>query len=156
MIGNQKRLIIIRDLKTSESKSSKERHNIGLLEELQLAIYARAWEIAHPGDLVVGVGISLFSHKTSHNLEISNVFPHINKLDIGIISRTTEDLYRFPNENNNPSSDQFRAWLTHRLSVSLGVANNAKLGKVHPTPSKKVCTYCSVKQICDVKMEDGF
>ena len=151
-----KRLIIIRDLKTSESKSSKERHNIGLLEELQLAIYARAWEIAHPGDLVVGVGISLFSHKTSHNLEISNVFPHINKLDIGIISRTTEDLYRFPNENNNPSSDQFRAWLTHRLSVSLGVANNAKLGKVHPTPSKKVCTYCSVKQICDVKMEDGF
>ena len=151
-----KRLIIIRDLKTSESKSSKQRHNVGLLEELQLAIYARAWEISHPGDLVVGVGISLFSHNTSHNLETSNVFPHINKLNIGIISRITEDLYRFPNEDNNPGSDQFRAWLTHRLSVSLGVANNATLGKVHPTPSKKVCTYCSVKQICDVKMEGDF
>lgn len=109
-----------------------------------------------PGDLVVGVGISLFSHNTSHNLETSNVFPHINKLNIGIISRITEDLYRFPNEDNNPGSDQFRAWLTHRLSVSLGVANNATLGKVHPTPSKKVCTYCSVKQICDVKMEGDF
>jgi hypothetical protein len=151
-----KRLIIIRDLKTSESKSSKDRHNIGLLEELQLAIYARAWEIAHPGDLVVGVGISLFSHNTTHNLEISNLFQHINHLDIGIISRITKDLYRFPNENNNPSSDQFRAWLTHRLSVTLGVANNATLGKVHPTPSKKVCSYCSVKQICDVKAEDDF
>ena len=151
-----RRLIIIRDLKTSESTLPKKRHNIGLLEELQLAIYARAWEIAHPGDLVVGVGISLFSHNTTHNLEISNSFQHINQLDIGVISRITEDLYRFPNENNNPSSDQFRAWLTHRLSVSLGVANNATLGKVHPTPSKKVCSYCPVKQICDVKMEDEF
>ena len=80
-----KRLIIIRDLKTSESKSSKQRHNVGLLEELQLAIYARAWEISHPGDLVVGVGISLFSHNTSHNLETSNSFPHINKLNICLL-----------------------------------------------------------------------
>ena len=151
-----RRLIIIRDLKTSESKSSKERHNMGLLEELQLAIYARAWEIAHPGDLVVGAGISLFSHNTTHNIEISKNFQHINQLDIGIPTIITEDLYRFPDENDKPGSDQFRAWLTHRLSVSLGVANNAALGKVHPTPSKNVCKYCSVKQICDVKMEDDY
>ena len=154
-----KRLVVIRDIKSvdgSKDNDDHKRHMKSIFQELQLALYARAWEISHPGDLVVGVGISLFSHNTSHNLETSNVFPHINKLNIGIISRITEDLYRFPNEDNNPDSDQFRAWLTHRLSVSLGVANNATLGKVHPTPSKKVCTYCSVKQICDVKMEGDF
>ena len=40
-----RRLIVIRDLKTTESKSAKDRHSMGLLEELQLAIYARAWEM---------------------------------------------------------------------------------------------------------------
>ena len=73
---------------------------MGLLEELQLAIYARAWEIAHPGDLVVGAGISLFSHNTTHNIEISKNFQHINQLDIGIPTIITEDLYRFPDEND--------------------------------------------------------
>ena len=44
-----KRLVIIRDIKTTETTDRKERHYKGLLEELQLALYARAWEIGNPG-----------------------------------------------------------------------------------------------------------
>jgi|TARA_B110000914_G_scaffold133909_1_gene117053 hypothetical protein len=155
-IWKPRRLIIIRDLKTSESKSAKERQAMGLLEELQLAIYARAWEIAHPGDLVVGAGISLFSHNTIHMLEMSSNQHIIPGLKIGEITDLNSNLFRFTNDPPSPNSDKFRAWLTQRLSVALGVANGAMMGKVHPTPSKDKCGYCSVREICDVRMEGTF
>ena len=129
---------------------------MGLLEELQLAIYARAWEIAHPGDLVVGAGISLFSHNTIHMLEMSSNQHIIPGLKIGEITDLNSNLFRFTNDPPSPNSDKFRAWLTQRLSVALGVANGAMMGKVHPTPSKDKCGYCSVREICDVRMEGTF
>ena len=151
-----RRLIVIRDLKTTESKSAKDRHSMGLLEELQLAIYARAWEMAHPGDLVVSAGISIFSHNTIHLVEMSPNEHIPLGLKIGERSNLTPDLFRFTDDPPSPNSDPFRAWLTQRLSVALGVANGAMLGKVHPTPSKDSCGFCSVRDICDVRMEDGF
>lgn len=152
-----RRLVAIRDLKTSESKAAKIRHFDGLLDELQLALYARAWEIAHPGDLVVAAGISLFSHYTEHMLEMSTQYStsHEN-LQIGTRTDITTSLHRFPDEAPSSHSDHFRAWLTQRLAVALRVAAGAAAGRVHPTPSSRVCGYCPVRNVCEVRTEAGF
>ena len=151
-----RRRVIIRDLKTSENKP-EDRNKKGLLEELQLAIYSRAWEVCHPGDLVVGAGISTIGHLTSHYLEASpSYFPEARSLSAGKISSITGQLHRFPDESNEPTSDPFRAWLAQRLSVSLGVSKGAQEGRVHPTPSKSSCRYCPVSSVCEVKVEDDY
>ena len=152
-----RRLVAIRDLKTSESRAAKRRHFDGLLDELQLALYARAWEVSHPGDLVVAAGISLFSHDTEHVLEVSSQYSATNEdIDIGTRTDITASLHRFADEPPSPSSDHFRAWLAQRLAVALRVAAGAAAGRVHPTPSAGVCGYCPVRNICDVRMEGGF
>ena len=152
-----RRLIAIRDLKTSIAKTSEERHETGLLDELQLAIYARAWEVCHPGDLVVGAGISLFGHDSEHALEVSQGFiGSTTNLEIGTKTEICSNLHRFPDEKEGSKSDPFRAWLAQRLSVALRTARSASLGRVHPTPSKSSCRYCPVSSICDVRMEDDF
>ena len=152
-----RRLVAIRDLKTSESKPAKKRHSEGLLDELQLALYARAWEIAHPGDLVVAAGISLFSHHTEHMLELSSQYSATHEdLQLGTRTDITTSLHRFPDEPPSPHSDHFRAWLTQRLTVALRVAAGAAAGRVHPTPSSGVCGYCPAKNVCEVRMEADF
>ena len=83
-----RRRVIIRDLKTSEL-SPEDRHKKGLLEELQLAIYARSWEECHPGDLVVGAGISTIGHLTSHFLETSS---RMLELIAGIVETGESDV----------------------------------------------------------------
>jgi len=150
-----RRLIAIRDLKTSESKTAEDRHSDGLLQELQLALYARAWEIAHPGDLVVAAGISLFSHETEHMAEVSTSYLS-DQTKIGTRTEITSPLFRFIDEEPSPDSDHFRAWLTHRLTVALQAARGAAEGRVHPTPSERVCSYCPVRDVCDVRMEGRF
>jgi len=149
-----KRLVAIRDLKTTIGKPPLERHKTGLLDELQLAIYSRAWEVNHPGDLVVGAGISLFGHNSGHCIEISEDF--VGTKEIGQATGYVRDLFRFPDEGADSKSDPFRAWLSHRLSVALKIAQSASQGKVNPTPSKASCRYCPVKSICDVRVEDDF
>ena len=152
-----RRLIAIRDLKTSEESSQRNRHYMGLLEELQLAIYARAWEEAHPGDLVVAAGISVIGHKSEHFLELSSLFDSPRSgINIGTQTTITSGLHRFMDEDEKADSDHFRAWLAQRLSVAMRVASDARLGKVHATPSPKVCAYCPVREICDVRMEGSF
>lgn len=151
-----RRRVIIRDLKTSEKKPS-DRNKEGLLNELQLAIYARSWELNHPGDLVVGAGISTIGHSTEHLVEPSGRYrSELENLAVGETTSLTSGLHRFPDESNNPKSDSFRAWMAQRLSVALGVAQGAVEGRVHPTPSKSVCRYCPVSSICVVKMEDDY
>ena len=152
-----RRLIAIRDLKTSEESSQRNRHYMGLLEELQLAIYARAWEEAHPGDLVVAAGISVIGHKSEHFLELSSLFDSPRSgINIGTQTTITSGLHRFMDEDEKADSDHFRAWLAQRLSVAMRVASDARFGKVHATPSPKVCAYCPVREICDVRMEGSF
>ena len=151
-----RRRVIIRDLKTSEKKPS-DRNKEGLLNELQLAIYSRAWEINHPGDLVVGAGISTIGHSTEHLVEPSgNHRSELESLSVGTTTSLTSRLHRFPDESTDPKSDPFRAWMAQRLSVALGVAHGAVEGRVHPTPSKSACRYCPVSSICAVKMEDDY
>jgi len=152
-----RRLVAIRDLKTSIGKTPGERHQTGLLDELQLAVYARAWEVCHPGDLVVGAGISLFGHESEHTLEVSEgYFGIMNELEVGTKTNICSSLHRFPDEQGDTNSDQFRAWLAQRLSVALRTAHFASLGRVHPTPSESSCRYCPVSSICDVRVEDDF
>lgn len=152
-----KRLVIIRDLKTTESKTGEERHEIGMLEEVQLALYSRAWEIAHPGDLVVAAGISSMGHFTDHIIEMSGHLPSGSlNLQFGERSELTSSRHRFPDEGPNPPSDPFRAWLAHRLSTALGVADGAARGIVNPTPSEVSCRFCPVKSLCPVSVEEAF
>ncbi len=152
-----KRIVAIRDLKTSETALPRNRHYKGLLEELQLAIYARAWEEAHPGDLVLAAGISVIGHKSEHLLEVSSQYSDSQKgINIGTRSTVTSASHRFADEDEETQSDHFRSWLAQRLSVALKVASNAKSGKVHPTPSPGVCGYCPVRETCNVRMEGTF
>ena len=147
-----RRLIIIRDIKTSEGEPLK-RHSLGLLEELQLALYARAWEVAHPGDLVVAAGISVIGHNTDHFLEVSYHLPtESSSLKFGDLShQQTRELHRFPDEEPGEESDSFRAWLAQRLSTALATAAGAANGRVHPTPSKDACKFCQVASVCAVR-----
>lgn len=151
-----RRLVIIRDLKTTEKTDINERHYKGVLEELQLALYARAWEVNHPGDLVIGVGISVLGHKTSHMVELSNNNFISNLSKIGESTNITHDRFRFLNEDDTPLSDPFRAWLASRISVALNVSDRTTKGYVNPIPEKNNCKYCNVKDICDVKLEGDF
>ena len=60
-----KRLVIIRDLKTSDGSKDTgkdDKHRQLIFAEMQLALYARAWELLHPGDRVIGVGTSVIGN----------------------------------------------------------------------------------------------
>ena len=150
-----RRIVAIRDLKTSSSRSPRKRHIRGLLEELQLALYSRAWEEAHPGDLVIAAGISIFGHKSEHFLEVSSDYSKLlDKLNWGNRTTITSNLHRFSDEAPHSPSNHFRAWMAQRLSVALKVASRSSEGMVHPTPSPIVCNYCPVSRTCNV-MERG-
>ena len=151
-----RRLVIIRDIKTSEKTDIKDRHYKGLLEELQLALYARSWEIANPGDLVIGAGISVLGHETSHLIEKSNNLLVSNLTNFGTETDITKSLFRFLDEGESPKSDPFRAWMASRISVALNTSDRANKGFINPIPEENNCNYCSVSNICDVKLEGDF
>ena len=152
---NAKRLVIIRDLKSVEKGKTGERHSKALLEEVQLALYARAWEITHPGDRVVGVGISEVGTKTNHFLECDPQYSeYISSLNIGTVTSISSVVYRRPGETSSPNSNPFRAWIRQRLQTSIKASRIAKAGTVTPTPNKG-CSYCSVKKICGLSYLGG-
>jgi len=146
------RLILIRDLKSIDgprSTSVGSRHRKALFDELQLALYSRAWEIAHPGDLVVGAGISEIGSSTNHSLEASmNFADHLEENGVGDITRFTHATHRLPNTDSNPSTDAFRDWMQERLTKAIEIAAGADAGRVHATPNNVVCTWCNVKEAC--------
>ena len=151
-------MIVIRDLKSTEAATPpKDRHKKGLFEELQLAIYARAWELSHPGDLVVGTGISVLGYESEHLVEISKWAPQwMYEGDAGTITRLVKDLYRFHDEDPQAESDPFRAWLTQRLIVASGVVTHASSGLINPTPDANVCSYCEARHVCDRRARGSF
>ncbi|MDP6866320.1 MAG: PD-(D/E)XK nuclease family protein [Candidatus Poseidoniaceae archaeon] len=146
-----KRFIIIRDLKTIEGpKPGKtgSRHAAGLFKEIQLALYARAWEIAHPGDRVVGVGISEVGDDTEHFVEIDPSFSFLESdFDIGTTTLFSKNHFRIPNEDTSPQSNSFRAWMSSRITAALRARDANELGWNHPTPGSH-CSYCSLASAC--------
>ncbi len=147
-----KRLILIRDIKSVDGPKSArigERHRKALFDELQLGLYARSWEIAHPGDLVIGVGISEVGSFTNHSLEISQSFVELlDENGVGDITTFTHETHRRPDEASGASGDAFRAWMRERLTTAFDVADAANSGRVHATPEEYVCTWCRVKEAC--------
>ena len=139
----------------SGSQKLEERHKKGFFEDLQLPIYARAWEIAHPGDLVVGVGISVMGYQTKHFIEKSDHFPFDKKDGFGEETTYAKNMFRFYDEDHQSESDPFRAWMTHRLVVVSGIIGHANSGYVNPMPSRE-CRYCEIRNMCDQKQIGGF
>ena len=84
-----KRLVVIRDLKTvagPNKDSAGLRHMRCLFEDLQLALYARAWELLHPNDRVVGVGATEVGEFTTHYVELDSDLASVaDDLEIGEI-----------------------------------------------------------------------
>ena len=146
------RLVVIRDIKSVDGPKknfAQKKHRIALFDELQLGLYSRAWEVAHPGDLVIGAGISEVGRHTQHTLELcSNYLDNISEYEVGGITKLTGKTHRFPDEDNEPTGSSFRAWMLERLTTAIDIAESANLGKVNPTPEKMVCTYCDVKAAC--------
>ena len=152
--GNEppaKRFIIIRDIKTIEGpKPGQEgtRHASGLFKEIQLAVYARAWEIAHPGDRVIGVGISEVGDNTEHFVEIDPSFQSLtSSLNIGTPTAYSSNHFRIPNEGTSPESNSFRAWMSSRITSALRARDASERGWNHPTPGAH-CSYCSLASAC--------
>ena len=156
--GNWKprRLVLIRDIKTASKDRGADKHHNALLEDVQLAIYARAWEIEHPGDLVIGVGVSDIGLETTHHIELDPAWISIlDGLEIGERTNILTGLFR-PISSTATSSSQpgFRAWLEHRLNAVFRADNSARNRRVAPNPSS-ICSYCSVSDICGLSAIGG-
>ena len=157
------RHVVIREVKSVEGPEKKDigkRHKTAILDEVQLALYARSWELSNPGDRVVAVGVSEVGEVTNHLLELDDSVltdADTNVADIG--TELGRLLHRRRGESHsNPKSVPFRAWLRHRLEISGRVVEAASKGQVNPTPSAKMCSYCPVKMSCglDIAFKGGF
>ena len=154
-----KRLIILRDIKSidgTKDTGEKERHLKSIFHELQLALYARAWEIANPGDRVIGVGATQVGNQTQHYLEIDpEYFEQCSQMMAGIVGQDTHGHYRLPGENMDTESNPFRAWMRERITTALRVIENAEAGNIHPEPSK-LCNYCPIIDACPSAKRGGW
>jgi len=145
------RYVIIRDIKTVNGPKSDNigsRHFKGLVREVQLALYARAWEITHPNDRVIGVGISEVGEWTEHYVEIdTTAFPH--GVQINGIGKQTNILSRlYPSTTEGKTaSPPFRVWMNERIETAMRVIESASNGYVNPTPGRH-CSYCPINSVC--------
>ena len=151
------RLVIIRDLKTvhgPKPKSGGLRHARSLFEDLQLALYARAWEVLHPNDRVIGVGASEIGENTVHYVELdSDLIPLREEMEIGEI--TDYFPLQFPAlSDEHVHRTPFRTWLHERLIVAQRAVVTAASGQVNPTPGQH-CDYCSLSHSCAVSTYSG-
>ena len=152
---NAQRYVVIRDLKTVKGPDSDDRgkrHRKSLYEEVQLALYARAWELMNPGDRVVGIGITEAGETVTHYIEFdASASGLVNTDGLGEMTFFSELLFRRPGEGSEPKSNPFRAWMRQRLSVAVKVARAAEQGECRPTPSEDSCKYCNVSTICGLR-----
>ena len=148
---NTQRLIIIRDMKTVYGPKLKlrgERHRRAIFDELQLALYAKAWEAAFPDDRVIGVGITEVGENTEYYVEIDpDYIDLVTDLSIGKITTYTSNTYRDLDEKESGESNGFRAWLDERIRTALRVVDGANKGHVNPTVSDD-CKFCKVRRLC--------
>lgn len=151
------RLVVIRDLKTVNGPAPKYvglRHTRCLFEDLQLALYARAWELLHPNDRVVGVGASEIGESTVHYVELDESLASIDdSLAIGEITRYFPLHFPAHDELGEPLSS-FRRWMVERLNVARRAVNTAAAGHINPTPGTH-CQYCSIAASCGAAVGAG-
>ena len=145
VLNDKQRWVIIRDLKNIEGpKQGKQgnRHRTAIFDEVQLALYARAWENAYPLDRVVGVGITEVGEKTHHYVEVDNtIMKYLDGLTIGIITNYTANHFPSQAEHNDGYISGFKAWIEERIQTSARAISSAEAGNFHPTPCQQ-CYYC--------------
>ena len=151
------RLVVIRDLKTVNGPAPKHiglRHTRCLFEDLQLALYARAWELLHPNDRVVGVGASEIGESTVHYVELDSTLAPIDEtLAIGELTRYFP--LHFPaQDDQGRAMSSFRRWMVERLNVAQRAVNTAAAGHINPTPGTH-CQYCSISTSCGAAVGSG-
>ena len=143
------KLVVIRDIKSMDGPKDDnrdKRHIKGLFDELQLALYARAWEIGNPGHRVVGVGVTQVGSNTKPWMEIDPEFiDTLEDSNVGITTQYLANQYRRPGESESPSSNPFRAWMRERITTALRVIENAEAGKIP----------CNCKTLERCKLFDG-
>ena len=153
------RLVIIRDLKSvdgTKDNGGDERHLKAIFNELQLALYARAWEIANPGDRVIGVGATQVGIDTHPYLEVDPEFiEECADLEIGSVQGHTHEHYRLPGDSKDETSNPFRAWMRERITTAIRVIENATAGNIHPEPSDS-CKYCPITDSCPSAQRGGW
>ena len=136
---------IIRDLKNIEGpKQGKQgsRHRTAIFDEVQLALYARAWEYANPNDRVVGVGISEVGEETHHYVEVDDsILKYLADISIGVVTNYTANHFHTQQDGGDSYTSRFRAWIEERIQTSARAISSAEEGNFHPTPCKQ-CYYC--------------
>ncbi len=147
-----KRLVVIRDIKSvdgTKDNGDEQRHLNSIFKELQLALYARAWEVSNPGDRVIGVGVTTVGNDTIHRIELDPEFDgFVEHLSIGEITSHTHGHYRLPGSELDSSSNPFRAWMRERITTATRVIEGIKIGNIHPEPSSQNCKYCGIADAC--------
>ena len=137
--------MIIRDLKNIEGpKHGKQgsRHRTAIFDEVQLALYAQAWENANPNDRVVGVGISEVGEKTQHYVEVDHsILKYLGDVAIGVVTNYTANHFPPQQEGFDGYASGFRAWIGERIRTSARAISSAEEGNFHPTPCQ-YCYYC--------------
>ena len=145
------RWVIIRDLKSLEGPKESDkgnRHRRGIFDELQLALYAKAWESSNPGDRVVGVGISEIGETTTHYVELDHTLSkYLSNAELGVETYYTSLHYRPLELTEKSIINGFRDWLDERLRTVARVIMHADSGFTQPMPGKQ-CSYCSVRVMC--------
>ena len=145
ILNEQQRWVIIRDLKNIEGpKQGKQgsRHRTAIFDEVQLALYARAWEYANPNDRVVGVGISEVGEETHHYVEVDDsILKYLADVSIGVVTNYTANHFPTKQAIGDSHTSGFRAWIEERIQTSARAISSAEAGNFHPTPCKQ-CYYC--------------
>ena len=144
------RFVIIRDLKTVNGPKPKKkgnRHRKGMFDEVQLGLYARAWEQSHPGDRVVGIGVTEIGESTTHYVELdASILKYLDGNELGERTTYAQTHYRKPGSEFSLQNG-FRAWISERIRTAGRAIQTARQGHVHATPGAH-CSYCNVRQIC--------
>jgi hypothetical protein len=149
--SDQKRWVIIRDMKSLDGPKEKEkgdRHRRAIFDEVQLALYAKAWETANPNDRVVGVGITEIGETTTHYVELDHkISKYIADASLGDQTYYTSLHYRPLKLIESKGESGFRDWIDERLRTVARVIIHADSGYTQPMPGKH-CSYCSVRTMC--------
>lgn len=128
------KLVIIRDIKSMDGPKDDgkdSRHMKGLFDEVQLALYARAWEVGNPGHRVIGVGVTQVGIDTQPLVELDPEFVDLlRESQVGIVTQNLVNQYRRPGESTPAVSNPFRAWMRERITTANRVIENAEAGKI--------------------------
>ena len=151
-----RRLVAIRDMKSAETNRKRKKHHELLFEDIQLALYARAWEIEHPGDQVIAAGVTDIGLDTEHFLEIDLDWKeHLEQFSIGEQTEDLTGIFRFPSSVPGTGKESaFRPWISNRVEAVQRVVNAAMSGQAIPNPDR-FCNYCDVKSICGLSHLGG-